>query len=158
MRNLSSNSQHVRLMWWWMCKKPCERRVRIARLVLARVRDSRAESISTSYVSIVTTSVCSVTSGPTSSSTERLQWELLCSETSLYNMDIKWTAGPGPAPMPYSKRAREAMGYSDNVGLRLTVRNTLAVAVSVTGLLLASEMDVVISSSPPRTAEHRFCL
>ncbi|CAB1117948.1 unnamed protein product [Ectocarpus sp. CCAP 1310/34] len=28
--------------------------------------------------------------------------------------DIKWTAGPGPAPLPYSKRAREAMGVTDD--------------------------------------------
>lgn len=33
------------------------------------------------------------------------------------DFDIKWTAGPGPAPMPYSKRAREAMGYSDDVSI-----------------------------------------
>lgn len=30
-------------------------------------------------------------------------------------MDIKWTAGPGPAPLPYSKRAREALGVTDDV-------------------------------------------
>lgn len=30
-------------------------------------------------------------------------------------MNIKWTAGPGPAPLPYSKRAREAMGVTDDV-------------------------------------------
>lgn len=29
--------------------------------------------------------------------------------------NIKWTAGPGPAPLPYSKRAREAMGVTDDV-------------------------------------------
>lgn len=29
--------------------------------------------------------------------------------------NIKWTAGPGPAPLPYSKRAREALGVTDDV-------------------------------------------
>lgn len=50
-------------------------------------------------------------------------------------MDIKWTPGPGPAPLPYSKRAREAMGYSDDVSLTQTKLPALSAVLCTPSLL-----------------------